>query len=85
MSSLGAQVNTSKEELEGLKSFTNKLIDQLASEFEGVQEKFQEFKSSLAGFYEEQNKKNSEMNQKYLKSGERIKKLKQGIDEFAVF
>ena len=33
MSSLNAQMNNSKEELESLKGFTNKLTDELANEF----------------------------------------------------
>lgn len=85
MSSLNAQMNNSKEELDGLKGFTNKLTDELANEFQGVQDKFTDFETTIVKMFEEQNKKNNDLNQKYIKTVEKIKKLRQGIDEFAVF
>lgn len=50
-----------------------------------MQDKFTDFETTIVKMFEEQNKKNNDLNQKYIKTVEKIKKLRQGIDEFAVF
>ncbi len=50
-----------------------------------MHEKFGDFEATIVKMFDEQHKKNNELNQKYIKTVEKIKKLKQGIDEFAVF